>query len=40
MDIKNEDIQLSKLPSAPKGKKIKEINVTVSLANNNHNQKK
>ena len=40
MDIKNEDIQLSKLPSAPKGKKIKEFNVTVSLANNNHNQKK
>ena len=40
VDIKNEDIQVSKLPSTPRGKKIKEINVTVSLANNNHNQKK
>tara|TARA_B110000438_G_C15446815_1_gene492868 strand:- start:151 stop:585 length:435 start_codon:yes stop_codon:yes gene_type:complete len=40
MDIKNEDIEVSKLPSAPRGKKIKEIEVTVSVANNNHNQKK
>ena len=40
VDIKNEDIILSKLPSAPKGKKIKEIEVTVSIANNSHNQKK
>ena len=40
IDIKNEDINVSKLPSAPKGKKIKDIEVTVSLANNNHNQKK
>ena len=40
MDIKNEEITLSKIPSAPKGKKIKEIEVTVSVANNNHNQKK
>ena len=40
MDIKNEDIQLSKLPPVPKGKKIKELEVTVSIANNNHNQKK
>ena len=39
-DIKNEDIILSKLPSAPKGKKIKEIEVIVSIANNSHNQKK
>ena len=39
-DIKNEDIILSKLPSTPKGKKIKEIEVTVSIANNSHNQKK
>ena len=39
-DIKNEDINLSKLPSTPKGKKIKEINVTISVANNSHNQKK
>ena len=40
VDIKNEDIILSKLPSIPKGKKIKEIEVTVSIANNSHNQKK
>jgi len=37
VDIKNEDIILSKLPSTPKGKKIKEIEVTVSIANNSHN---
>ena len=40
VDIKNEDIILSKLPSTPKGKKIKEIEVIVSIANNSHNQKK
>ena len=40
IDIKNEDIHVSKLPSAPKGKTIKEIEVTVSFANNNHNHKK
>ena len=40
IDIKNEDIILSKLPSTPKGKKIKEIEVTVSIENNSHNQKK
>ena len=40
IDIKNEDIIVSKFPVAPKGKKIKEIEVTVSVANNNHNQKK
>ena len=39
MDIKNQDIHVSKLPYAPKGKKIKEIEITVSVANNNHNQK-
>jgi len=39
MDIKNEDIHVSKVPSAPKGKKIKEIEVTISVANNSHNQK-
>tara|TARA_B110000003_G_C16504449_1_gene478681 strand:+ start:490 stop:915 length:426 start_codon:yes stop_codon:yes gene_type:complete len=38
-DIKNEDIVLSKLPSAPKGKKIKNVEVTVSIENNSHNQK-
>jgi len=40
MDIKNEDIFISKLPSAPKGKKISEVEVTLKVANNNHNQKK
>ena len=40
VDIKNEDIFLSKLPSPPKGKKIKGIEVTVSIENNSHNQKK
>ena len=40
IDIKNEDIFISKLPAAPKGKKINEVEVTVSLANNNHIQKK
>jgi Fur family transcriptional regulator, iron response regulator len=40
IDIKNEDINVSRLPFAPKGKKIKDIEVTVSVANSNHNQKK
>ena len=40
LDIKNEDIILSKLPSTPKGKKIKKIEVTVSIANHSHNKKK
>ena len=39
IDIKNEDISISKIPAAPKGKKIREVEVTVSVANNNHNQK-
>ena len=40
IDIKNEDIAVSKLPTIPKGKKIKKVEITVSLENNNHNQKK
>ena len=40
MDIKNEDISINKLPSAPKGKKISGVEVTVSVANNNQNHKK
>jgi len=40
IDIKNEDIFISKLPTAPKGKKINEVEITVSVANNNHIQKK
>ena len=39
-ESKNEDIFISKLPTAPKGKKINEVEVTVSVANNNHIQKK
>ena len=39
-DIKDEDILLSKMPAAPKGKKIKNVEVTVSIENNYHNQKK
>ena len=38
IDIKNEDISINKLPSAPKGKKINEVEVIVSVANNNQNQ--
>ena len=40
MDIKNDNILLNKLPTAPKGKKIKDIEITVNIANNSHNQKK
>ena len=40
MDIKNDEISVSNIPSAPKGKKIKEIEVIISIANNYHNQKK
>jgi len=39
-DIRNEEIVVNKLPLVPKGKKIKDIEITVSVANNNHNQKK
>lgn len=39
-DIKNEKILVSKLPSAPSGKKIKKIEVVVRVASDNHNQKK
>ena len=40
IDIKNDDIFLSKLPNVPRGKKIKEIEVTVNIENSNQNQKK
>ncbi len=40
MDIKNEEIIVNKLPLAPKGKKIKDVEIIVRVANNNHNQKK
>ena len=40
VDIKNEDIQLSKIPKLPHGKKVREIEITVSVETGNHNQKK
>ena len=40
LDIRNEDILLSKVPPIPKGKKIKKIEITISIENNSHNQKK
>ena len=40
IDIKNEEISINQLPSAPKGKTINEVEVTVSVASNYHNQKK
>ena len=39
IDIGKEDLIISKLPATPKGKKIKNVEVTVCLANNNQNQK-
>jgi len=39
VDIKSEDIIVNKFPAAPKGKKIKDIEVTVSVENNNQNPK-
>ena len=39
-DIKNKNILISKVPQTPIGKKIKEIEVIVRIANDNHNYKK
>ena len=39
-DIKSEEISLKKIPNAPKGKKIKEIELKIIVANNNQTQKK
>ena len=39
-DIKNEDIIVGKVPHAPDGKKIREIEVIVRIANDNHNYRK
>ena len=39
LDIKNEDIKVSKVSRIPNGKKIQEIEVTVRIASGNHNQK-
>jgi len=37
MDIKNEEVSIIKIPAAPKGKKINNVEVIVSVANNNQN---
>ena len=39
IDIKNEKFSISNLPSAPNGKKIKEIEIIIRIANNNQKQK-
>ena len=39
LDIKNEDILIGEVPNIPNGKKIREIEVTVRIASDNHNQK-
>ena len=38
-DIKNEDILVGKVSHIPNGKKIREIEVTVRIASDNHNRK-
>ena len=37
-DIKYEDISIKNLPNVPKGKKIKEVEFTIRVANNNQKQ--
>ena len=39
IDIKNENVSINNLPSAPSGKKIKEIDITIRIANNNQKQR-
>ena len=39
IDIKNENILINNLPSAPNGKKIKEIEIVIRVASNNQKQK-
>ena len=39
IDIKEETLSVKSLPNIPKGKKIKEIEITVRIANNNQKQK-
>ena len=38
-DIKNENISINNLPKIPSGKKIKDIEITIKVANNNQKQK-
>ena len=37
-DIKNENISINNLPKIPNGKKIKDVEITIRVANNNHKQ--
>ena len=39
-DIKNENVSVTNLPNVPNGKKIKEIEITIRVANNSQKQKK
>ena len=39
IDIKNETPSINNLPNAPSGKKIKEIEITIRIANNSQKQK-
>ena len=39
LDIKKEEMNVDKIPTLPKGKKIKEIEVTVRIAKDNQSQK-
>ena len=39
IDIKNKNISVNNLPDVPKGKKIKEIEITIRIANNNQKHK-
>ena len=38
-DIKNENISVNNLPKIPNGKKIKDIEITINIANNNQKHK-
>ena len=38
IDIKNQNVSVNNLPIAPKGKKIKDIEIIIRVANNNHKQ--
>ena len=39
IDIKNKNVSVTNLPKVPNGKKIKEIEITIRVANNNQKQK-
>ena len=39
IDIKNKNVSVTNLPNMPNGKKIKEIEITIRVANNNQKQK-